>query len=392
VVQPAQRVLHFTESVIREVTRWADESGALNLAQGFPDYDPPALVLEAAQRAIASGENQYSVTWGDPRLREAIARKVSRFWGVPVDPQQHITVTCGATEGVAASLLAVLNPGDEVILLEPFYENYLPVSHLAGATAKFVRLAPPEYRIDEDALRAAITPRTRALVLNTPGNPTGHVLSQEEVEAVRRVCLEHDLILITDEIYEHFIYYGRRHIPPATLPGMRERTISVGGLSKTLAITGWRIGYVIAPPELSNAVRKVHDFLTVGAPSPLQVAAAEALDTLPDSYYTDLAAAYQVKRDRFVNLLRQAGFECRTPEGAYYVMAQAPMLAGLSDTDAARELIRRVGIAAVPGSSFYETKEAPAPGRIPVLRFAFCKKDETLDKVGEILAGLAGKR
>lgn len=388
-VQAAQRVLHFTESVIREVTRWADESGALNLAQGFPDYDPPALVLQAAQRAIASGENQYSVTWGDPRLREAIARKVSRFWGVPIDPQRHITVTCGATEGVAASLLAVLNPGDEVVLFEPFYENYLPVSHLAGATAKFVRLAPPDYRIEEDALRAAITPRTRALVLNTPGNPTGHVLSAEELDAVRQVCLEHDLILITDEIYEHFIYDGRRHIPPATLPDMAERTISVGGLSKTLAITGWRIGYVIAPPELSDAVRKVHDFLTVGAPSPLQVAAAEALNALPDSYYTELAHTYQAKRDRFVSLLQQAGFRCRAPEGAYYVMVEAPMLAGLDDTSAARELIRRVGIAAVPGSSFYETKEAPTPGRVPLLRFAFCKKDETLALVGERLAEMA---
>jgi len=389
VVQAAQRVLHFTESVIREVTRWADETGALNLAQGFPDYDPPALVLEAAQRAIAAGENQYSVTWGDPRLRQAIARKVSRFWGVPIDPQQQITVTCGATEGVAASLLAVLNPGDEVILLEPFYENYLPVSHLAGATAKFVRLSPPEYRVEEEALRAAITPRTRALVLNTPGNPTGHVLSAEELEAVRRVCLEHDLILITDEIYEHFVYDGRRHIPPTTLPDMAERTISVGGLSKTLAITGWRIGYVIAPPQLSNAVRKVHDFLTVGAPSPLQVAAAEALDSLPDSYYTDLARTYHAKRDRFVRLLQEAGFRCRAPEGAYYVLAEAPMLAGLDDTSASRELIRRVGIAAVPGSSFYETKEAPKPGRVPTLRFAFCKKDETLALVGQRLAEMA---
>ncbi|HEY8418414.1 MAG TPA: aminotransferase class I/II-fold pyridoxal phosphate-dependent enzyme [Limnochordales bacterium] len=391
-VQPAQRVLHFTESVIREVTRWADESGALNLAQGFPDYDPPRAVLEAAQRAIASGENQYPVTWGDPRLREALARKIERDWGVSVDPQRQITVTCGATEGVAASLLAVLNPGDEVILFEPFYENYLPVSHLAGATARFVRLTPPGFRIEEEALRAAVTDRTRVMVLNTPGNPTGRVLSAEELEAVRRVCLDYDLILITDEIYEYFVYDGRRHIPPATLPGMAERTISVGGLSKTLCITGWRIGYVIAPPALSDAVRKVHDFLTVGAPRPLQVAVAEALDTLPASYYTDLAAAYQAKRDLFVPLLQQAGFRCRVPEGAYYVMAEAPMLAGMDDTTAARELIRRVGIAAVPGSSFYNTKEQASPGRVPMLRFAFCKQDETLAKVGERLAQLAAAR
>ena len=391
-VQPAQRVLHFTESVIREVTRWADESGALNLAQGFPDYDPPREVLEAAQRAIASGENQYPVTWGDPRLREALARKIQRDWGVSVDPQREITVTCGATEGVAASLLAVLNPGDEVIIFEPFYENYLPVSHLAGAKARFVRLTPPGFRIEEEALRAAVTDRTRVMVLNTPGNPTGRVLSAEELEAVRRVCLDHDLILITDEIYEYFVYDGRRHIPPATLPGMAERTISVSGLSKTLCITGWRIGYVVAPPPLSDAVRKVHDFLTVGAPRPLQVAVAEALDTLPASYYNQLAAEYQAKRDLFVPLLQQAGFRCRLPEGAYYVMAEAPMLAGMDDTTAARELIRRVGIAAVPGSSFYDAKHEAAPGRVPMLRFAFCKQDATLAQVGERLAQLAATR
>lgn len=389
-VQPALRVQHFTESVIRELTRWADESGALNLAQGFPDYDPPAVLLEAAQRAITAGENQYAITWGDPRLRQAIARKVSRDWGIPIDPDRDITVTCGATEGVAAALLAVLNPDDEVILLEPFYENYLPVSHLAGATARFVRLSPPDYRIEEEALRAAVTSRSRALVLNVPGNPTGRVLSEEELQAVRRVCLDHDLILVTDEIYEHFVYDGRRHVPPATLPGMRERTISVGGFSKTLAITGWRIGYCIAPPELTGALRKVHDFLTVGAARPLQVAVAEALDTLPESYYTDLAASYQAKRDRFVAALQEAGFRCQAPEGAYYVMAEAPMLTGLSDTDAARELIRRIGLAAVPGYSFYHTQDAAVPGRAPMLRFAFCKQDDTLAEAAERLARLGG--
>lgn len=389
--RPAERVTHFTESVIREMTRLAHEHDALNLAQGFPDYDPPGDILTFAQEAIAAGENQYAVTWGDPRLRRAVANKVTRQWGVPIDPDRDVTVTCGATEGVAASLLAVLNPGDEVVLFEPFYENYLPVSHLAGATARFVRLEAPSFRIDEDALRAAVTDRTRAIVFNTPNNPTGRVYSAEELDIVRRVCLEHDLILITDEIYEHYVYDGRQHIPPATLPDMRERTICVSGLSKTLSITGWRIGYVIAPPPLSGAVRKVHDFLTVGAPAPLQVAAARALDTLPDTYYTELAASFTAKRDRFVAALRQAGFQCEMPEGAYYVMAECHMFPGCSDYEAAKRLIERGGIASVPGSGFYRPDgDRPAPGNL--LRFAFCKREETLDRAETMLQRFATKQ
>lgn len=389
--QPAERVTHFTESVIREMTRLANEHNALNLAQGFPDYDPPGDILKYAQEAIAAGENQYAVTWGDPRLRRAIANKVSRHWGVPVDADRDITVTCGATEGVAASLLAVLNPGDEVIVFEPFYENYLPVSYLAGATARFVRLEPPHFRIDEDALRAAVNGRTRAIVLNTPNNPSGRVYSAEELDVIRRVCLEHDLILITDEIYEHYVYDGRQHIPPATLPDMRERTISVSGLSKTLSITGWRIGYVIAPPSLTEAVRKVHDFLTVGAPKPLQVAAARAMDALPDTYYTELSATFQAKRDRFVAALREAGFECEAPEGAYYVVARCDMFPGCSDYEAAKRLIQEAGIAAVPGSSFFRPDgDRPAPGNL--LRFAFCKKEDTLDRAEAMLQRFADAR
>lgn len=376
--KPAHRVMQFTESVIREMTRLADKYGALNLAQGFPDYDPPRELLVRAQEALLAGENQYAVTWGDPRLRQALAAKISRHWGVPVDPDGEITVTCGATEGVAASLLAVLNPGDEVIIFEPFYENYLPVAHLAGASARFVRLDPPGFRIEEDALRSALSDRTRAIVLNTPNNPTGRVYSADELDIVRRVCLERDLILITDEIYEHYLYDGRAHIPPATLPDMRERTISVSGVSKTLSVTGWRIGYAVAPPELTSAVRKVHDFLTVGAARPLQVAVAHTLDALPDTYYTDLATAFQAKRDRFVAALRKAGFRCDTPEGAYYVMAECDHFRCDSDYEAALELIRRAGIAAVPGSSFYRPDgERPAPGNL--LRFAFCKEDATLE-------------
>lgn len=385
--KPAYRVMQFTESVIREMTRLADQYGALNLAQGFPDYDPPRELLMRAQEALMAGENQYAVTWGDPRLRKALAAKISRHWGVPVDADEEITVTCGATEGVAAALLAVLNPDDEVIIFEPFYENYLPVAHLAGASARFVRLEPPAFRIEEDAVRAALSDRTRAIVLNTPNNPTGRVYSAEELDIVRRVCLERDLILITDEIYEHYLYDGRPHIPPATLPGMRERTISVSGVSKTLSITGWRIGYTVAPPQLTSAVRKVHDFLTVGAARPLQVAVAHTLEVLPDTYYTDLSATFQAKRDRFVAALRKAGFQCDTPEGAYYVMAECDHFRCDNDYDAALELIRRAGIAAVPGSSFYRPDgDRPAPGNL--LRFAFCKEDATLEDAERRLLSL----
>lgn len=382
----ARRLAGIRESTIREMTRLAEAHGALNLAQGFPDGDAPPQLVEWAVEALRSGENQYSFTWGDPRLRRAIARKTERFWGRTLDPDSEITVTCGASEGMAATLLAVLDAGDELIVFEPFYENYVPVARMAGATVRYVRLEPPAFRLEADAVREAVSGRTRAIVLNTPNNPTGRVFSREELSDLAALCQERDLLLVSDEIYEHFVYEPAVHIPLATLPGMWERTITVSGLSKSFQVTGWRIGYVIAPEPLTGAIRKVHDYLTVAAPTPLQVAAARALDELPPGYYQDLATRFGRKRERFVTALKEAGFPCRRPEGAYYVMADASRLGVPSDWDAARRLIERAGIAAVPGSSFY--RDGVTRSGAPLLRFAFCKEDTTLDQAAERLAAM----
>ncbi|HEY8485324.1 MAG TPA: aminotransferase class I/II-fold pyridoxal phosphate-dependent enzyme [Longimicrobiales bacterium] len=379
----ARRTHGFTESVIREMTRVANECGAINLAQGFPDFPAPDVLKEAAGAAIRADINQYAVTWGSPRLRRAIAAKYAHFYGMEVDEAREVTVTCGATEAMAAALLAVVNPGDEVIVFEPFYENYGPDAILCGATPVFVPLSPGQ-PLDLDRLATAFSPRTRAIVINTPNNPTGRVFRREELEAIAALCRAHDVMAITDEIYEHILYEGE-HIPLATLEGMRERTITISGFSKTFSITGWRIGTIVAPPDITEAIRKVHDFLTVGAPAPLQEACAVGLERLGTDYYRALARDYAARRDVLYPALVRAGFRCTRPEGAYYILADFSELSDLDDHAFARWLAREIGVAAVPGSSFFAD---PAQGR-HLVRFAFCKRIETLEEAGRRLAALA---
>jgi aminotransferase len=373
----------FTESVIREMTRLAHLHGAVNLSQGFPDFAAPEAVKEAARRAVASDVNQYAITWGARSLRHAIARKFERLYGVPVDPEREVTVTCGSTEAMIATLLAVLDPGDEIVAFEPFYENYGPDAILSGAVPRFVRLRPPDWSFDPEELAAAFSERTRAIILNTPQNPTGKVFTSEELETVAELCRRHDALAVTDEIYEHILYDGTTHVPMATLPGMRERTVTINGMSKTYSVTGWRVGWAIAPPLVTGAIRKVHDFLTVGAAAPLQEAGAVALD-LPDSYYADLARGYDRRRQRLIPILEKAGFRVFRPRGAYYVMTEIDRLGWDDDVAFARHLVEDVGVAVVPGSSFYQDG---GHGRRQV-RFAFCKKDETLAEAERRLSKL----
>jgi aminotransferase len=378
-MQTARRTHGFTESVIREMTRVADEFGAINLAQGFPDFPAPDVLKEAAVRAIRDDVNQYAVTWGAPRLRAAVAASYDRWYDLEVDPDRQVTVTCGATEAMAAVLLALVNPGDEVIVLEPFYENYGPDAVLCAAKPVFVRVVPGE-GLDLDRLSAAFGPATRAIVLNTPNNPTGHVLSRAELEAIGELCRRYDAWAITDEIYEHILYDGA-HVPMACLPGMSDRTVTVSGASKTFSVTGWRVGTIIAPAAASGAIRKVHDFLTVGAPAPLQEAVATALETLGDDYYRDLSESYRSRRDLLVEALRSAGFQCASPAGAYYILADFSSISTQGDTQFATALARDAGVAAVPGSSFFAD---PAAGRT-LVRFAFCKSESLLRQAGQRL-------
>ena len=374
------RTATFTESVIREMTRLANQHDAINLAQGFPDFPMPTPMKEAACAAIHGDINQYAITWGSPAMRLAIAEKYRRWYAMEVDPEREITVTCGATEAMASAFLALFDPGDEVVILEPFYENYGPDAILAGASPVFVPLEAPDWRLDADRLRTAFSSRTRAIVVNTPHNPTGRVLTKEETSLIAELCIEHDAWAITDEIYEHIRYAGGHH-PIATFPGMRERTVTISGLSKTFSCTGWRIGYAIAPAEQTLAIRKVHDFLTVGAPAPLQAAGAVAMAFDAD-YYNHLALDYRARRDVIVKALEDAGFRFSIPEGAYYVLADFSDLSSLPDDEFARWLTREVGVAPVPGSSFYHD---PALGR-RMVRFAFCKKVETLERAAEALS------
>jgi len=382
-VRASVKAERFTESVIREMTRLANLHGAVNLSQGFPDFAAPEEVKEAARRAVAADINQYAITWGARSLRQAVARKFERLYGVPVDPEREVTVTCGSTEAMIATLLAVLNPGDEIVAFEPFYENYGPDAILSGAVPRFVRLRPPDWTFDPDELAAAFSDRTRAIILNSPQNPTGKVFSREELETVAELCRRHDALAVTDEIYEHILYDGAVHVPMATLPGMGERTVTINGMSKTYSVTGWRVGWAIAPPLISNAIRKVHDFLTVGAAAPLQEAGAVALD-LPASYYEALAQGYDVRRQRLIPILERAGFRVYRPRGAYYVMTEIDGLGWDDDVAFARHLIEEIGVAVVPGSSFYQD---PAHGRRQV-RFAFCKKEETLAEAERRLSKL----
>jgi aspartate/methionine/tyrosine aminotransferase len=369
----------FTESVIREMTRLNlalhGPSKAVNFAQGFPDFDPDPRILDAAVRALHGGYNQYATTWGAPQLRNAVAAKQSAAWGRAVDPDTEITVSCGATEAMIAAMLAGVDPGDEVVVFEPFYENYGPDCVISGAVPRFVALRPPDWTFDPDELRRAFSARTRAIVVNTPHNPTGKVFSRPELEVIAELCLEHGAIAITDEIYEHLVYRGR-HTSIATLPGMAEHTITISGASKTYSVTGWRIGWLIAPPALTSAIRKVHDFLTVGAAHPLQVAIAEAL-TLPPSFYVELLGDYQERRDAIVGGLQECGFEVSSPDGAYYVMAGIGAFGADEDDVAfARRLIEEVGVATVPASSFYHESSL---GRRHI-RFSFPKKLETIER------------
>jgi aminotransferase len=382
----ARRTHGYTESVIRMMTRLAAEHGALNLAQGFPDFPSPDVLKEGAIRAIREDVNQYAVTWGAKRLRDALVARYEGWYGLEYDPETEVTVTCGATEAVVATLIGIVDPGEEVIVLEPFYENYGPDTILCGATPVFVPLGEG-WRIDLDRLASVFSDRTRAIVINTPNNPTGRVLGRDELEGVAELCIQHDVYAVTDEIYEHILYDGV-HVPMATLPGMRERTITVSGASKTFAVTGWRIGTIFAHPQVTDAIRKVHDFLTVGAPAPLQEGVAFGLETLPDSYYDNLSEEYRRRRDIFYDYLVRSGFRCRPPEGAYYILADFSELSDLSDTEFSHWLTSRVGVAPVPGSSFYRD---PGDGN-RLVRFAFCKTEELLREAGERLLTVRDER
>jgi len=381
----AHRLKNLQESVIRSITRYALEKGAVLLAQGFPDFDPPAEVLDAAQQAMRQGLNQYGMTWGQPALRQAIARNSWRFYRREVDPERHVTVTCGVTEAVIAALVGIVNPGERVIVLEPAHENYHAGIAFAGGIPVWVPIRPPDYHFDPEELRQAFRGGAKAIIFNSPHNPSGRVFTRAELQVIADLCLEFDTVAITDEIYEHLVYDGHEHIPISTLPGMWERTISISGMGKTFAVTGWRLGYAIAPEELTVALRKVHDFTTVCAPTPFQAAMVVALD-LPDSYYEWLRGFYAQRRERMLRILADHGFACSLPEGAYYTMADFTHLGrGKDDTAFAYWLIDEIGVATVPGSSFYVSD--PSLGR-GLIRFAFPKKDETLDLVEKRLQRL----
>jgi aminotransferase len=373
----------FTESVIREMTRLAHRHGAVNLSQGFPDFQAPAAIKQAAADAIHADINQYAVTWGAPALRQAIAADFNRRHGAAVDPDRHVTVCCGSTEAMMATMLAIIDPGDEVIVFEPFYENYGPDTILSGATPRYVTLREPDWSFDEAELAAAFNARTRAIIINTPNNPTGKVFTAAELGTIASLCRQWDVIAVTDEIYEHILYDGTAHVPMAAIDGMAERTVTINSLSKTFSVTGWRVGWAIAPEDISGAIRKVHDFLTVGAAAPLQHAGAAAL-ALPESYYQELAAGYQRRRDMLTAILERAGFRCFAPSGAYYIMTDISGFGFADDVTFARHLVTEIGVAAVPGSSFYRHASL---GRAK-LRFCFCKKDETLNAAAERLAKL----
>jgi aspartate/methionine/tyrosine aminotransferase len=386
----ARRTHGFTESVIREMTRVAAMHEAINLAQGFPDFPAPEALKAAACDAIRRDVNQYAVTWGSPRIRRALQEVYQRWYGLHVDPDREITVTCGATEAMASALLATVDPGDEVIIIEPFYENYGPDAVLCGARPVWV---PMERRhqageglsfvLDLDRLRDAFSDRTRAVILNTPNNPSGHVFSRGELEVVAELCTRHDAIAFTDEIYEHIRYDGE-HIPLAGVDGMRDRTVTIGGASKTFSVTGWRVGWILAPAELTAAIRKVHDFLTVGSPAPLQDAVAAGLETFEDDYYASLSVDYCARRDVLHRALVDAGFDCSAPAGAYYILAGFSGVSGEDDDTFARRMAAQVAVAAVPGSSFFHEPEL---GR-DLVRFAFCKKVDTLAEAGRRLKEL----
>ncbi len=375
----------FTESVIREMTRLAAEHGAINLSQGYPDFPAPDVLKKAAADAVFGDVNQYAITWGAKNFRDALAAKTKRFIGIDIDPETEITVACGATEAMMDVLMAVINPGDEVIVFEPFYENYGPDTVISGATPRYVRLNYPDWTFDETELESRFNERTKAIIINTPNNPTGKVFSTEELKCIARLCQKWDVLAVTDEIYEHIIYDGARHVSMITIDGMRERTVVIGSMSKTYSVTGWRVRYSIAPPRIADAIRKMHDFISVGAAAPLQEAGVIAMG-LPDRYYDELASAYQKRRDRLIQILDSSGFDPIVPEGAYYVMSDISGWAYPDDIEFCRFLVTEVGVAAVPGSSFFRD---PAAGK-DLIRFTFCKKEETLALAEERLTAAKG--
>ncbi|PYS48528.1 MAG: aminotransferase [Acidobacteria bacterium] len=377
----------FTESVIREMTREAMKHGAINLSQGFPDFPAPEQIKARAIEAIAEDVNQYAITWGARDFREAIARKTEWYLGIEIDPETEVTVTCGSTEGMIASMMATVDPGEEVVVFEPFYENYGPDAILSDARPRYVPLRAPDWSFDKDELRAAFNEKTKAIIICNPNNPTGKVFTRVEMEFIASLCREHDALCFTDEIYEHILYPREgaevAHISMAQMEGMRERTVVVNSMSKTYSVTGWRVGYCIAPPEITNAIRKVHDFLTVGAAAPLQAAGAFAL-SLPAEYYDKLQSDYVARRDLLLPALEAAGFRCFRPDGAYYIMTDITSFGFKDDVEFTRHLIRDIGVACVPGSSFYSRPELGAQQ----VRFCFCKRDETLLAAAERLGKL----
>jgi len=377
------KTAQFTESVIREMTRLSNEHGAVNLSQGFPDFAAPDAVKTAARDAIAADINQYAVTWGASPLRAAVAREFTRRYGVAVDPDTQVTVCCGSTEAMMSTMLATVDPGDEVVVFEPFYENYGPDAILSGAVPRYVTLHEPDWTFDTDALAAAFNNRTRAIIINSPNNPTGKVFTRAELTTIAELCQRWDVLAITDEIYEHIIYDDCRHVPMAAIEGMADRTVTLNSLSKTYSVTGWRVGWAIAPPGLTGAIRKVHDFLTVGAAAPLQEAGVAAL-SMPEVYYTELAAGYRRRRNMLLALLEPRGFVCFKPDGTYYIMTDIGGFGFADDVEFARYLVTEVGVAVVPGSSFYHDS---ALGRTQV-RFTFCKRDETIQEAGRRLEKL----
>ncbi len=376
----SERALRFTESVIRDMTRVCLKHHGVNLAQGFPDFPAPEEIKEAAVQAIRAEMNQYAITWGAPALRQAIAEKFAWYNGVRMDPEKEITVCCGSTEAMIASLMAIVNPGEEVIVFEPFYENYGPDAILCGATPRFITLREPDWHFDPQELSQAFSNKTKAIILNTPNNPTGKVFSSEELKFIADLCSKWGAIAVTDEIYEHILYDGAKHISIASLPGMRDQTITINSISKTYSLTGWRVGWAIAPAHLTASIRKVHDFLTVGSPHPLQEAAAKGL-RIDHHYYHTLAEEYRERRDFLVRILEEAGFHVYRPYGAYYIMTDIEHFGFSDDVAFAFYLVEKIGVATVPGSSFYSH---PSLGRTKI-RFCFPKKMKTLEQAAERL-------
>ncbi|MFZ3384568.1 MAG: aminotransferase class I/II-fold pyridoxal phosphate-dependent enzyme [Candidatus Methanoperedens sp.] len=377
----ARRTGYFVESVIRDMTRLSLKHNAINLAQGFPDFPAPLTLKQAASNAILEDYNQYSITWGAKDLRDEISRKASEYNHIEADPESEITMTCGSTEAMMASMLALINEGDEAVIFEPFYENYGPDAAVSGAVPRFVPLND-DNSINEDALYSAFNRKTRVIILNTPNNPCGKVFTKGEMKMIADLCVDNDVIAVTDEIYEYILYDNRKHISIASLDDMKDRTITISGFSKTYSVTGWRIGYALAQKDLTSAIRKVHDFLTVGAPAPLQHACVTALK-YPDSYYKELASMYDGKRKFLHRALIKAGFKCDMPEGAYYILADIPEGVNMDDMTFAKYMVREIGVAAVPGSSFYKSETGKHK-----LRFTFSKKDETLQEAAKRLADL----